>query len=95
MAKQIQNRVSGIRIDAVRNGFRVKVGDDDSSGRFITIGGTTLSWVSSGGVEVSGSSKSPKVEYLPAASGEYVFPDFASLSAWLKANLKHGGGVEP
>ena len=24
----------------------------------------------------------------------YVFPDFASLSAWLKKNLTHGGGVQ-
>lgn len=26
---------------------------------------------------------------------QYVFADFAALTAWLKKNLRHGNGVEP
>ena len=79
-------RVPKVQIEAVRNGYRLKVeGGNNSEGH----------WYS--GISISPSGHRASFCSVPfqtiTPSGEYVFPDFAALSAWLRKNIRHGGGV--
>lgn len=78
--KVIKHPTEGIRINAVKNGYRVQIGTENSfSSQMMEF------WNSSVG------EAGVRHEYL---SGEYVFPDFPSLTRWLRDNLKHGKPVK-
>jgi hypothetical protein len=80
--KVVVERISGVRIETTRNGYKVTTG-----GTAQCAWGTLIFYD-------SGSGKNQAGARYDQPSGEYVFADFASLSAWLKKYLKHGGGVE-
>lgn len=107
MAKVVQKKLDRLVIEAVRNGFRVLIPHKsstltasditkaslqmlyDSLTPTPTIGGSltqSRQW--------SATPKKAEVPPIPAPYGEYVFSDFASLSVFLKAYLKHGKGIE-
>lgn len=89
--------VDAVTIEVTRNGYRLKVGKppaanvtiEGHSGKFLVTDGCSVSWSSF--CEEAKPAKKVKAKPSPPrtiySSGEYVFPDFASLSAWLKARV--------
>ncbi len=82
-AKLKIQRVPSVQIEAVRNGYRLMVGQATQPG--VKTGDTILTYNS--GSYIWG--RVPETPY-----GEYVFPDFATLTAWMRKHIKHGAGVE-
>ena len=76
-------RVAAVSIRAVRNGYVLKVKPPTEP----VVGyAYTLTFTDG---------KKPKESKVSVAPyGQYTFPDFATLTAWLRKNIKHGGGVE-
>ena len=92
-------------VEAVQNGYKLIAGKspaaDVSANGVLVSNGSTIWYSSSDGCDWSRADKAkPAKKAKPAprviyTSGEYVFPDFASLTAFLKQRLKHGRGVKP
>lgn len=75
--KVVFTPASKLEIEAVENGFIVRVG---GAGQLQIISGTAIIWNTNDG--------SPHTHSNPA--GVHVFPDFVSLAAWLRNNIRHG-----
>ncbi len=87
-------RVPNVQIEAVRNGYRLVVGKTTQTG--FQIGSAILTYSASGCVWSTAEGKPAgkgAIRY-EQASGEYVFPDFATLTVWMRKHIKHGAGVE-
>lgn len=87
--------VSSVQIEVTRNGYKLKVNPQaatstvtiakQDAGYFIVSGDGTWACDNSKPTKAAKAAKpAPRTVY---SSGEYVFPDFASLSAWLKARV--------
>lgn len=84
MTKATALRACEVSIRAVRNGYLVKVKDAERAFPY----SFTLT-CADGSQQVKRPAKT-----APAPQGQYIFPDFASLTAWLRKNITHGNGVE-
>jgi hypothetical protein len=79
--KVIKRVVNDFTLSATENGYVVRVGKPKKGGDDAVTSGFTFS-LNRGSADT--------IYEGPTEGQRFVFPDFASLSAWMRANLKHG-----